>query len=136
MNLLILHVKKSSNIFHSSVDGYECHSDGLQEILSESSINFDVVCLSETSQQSNHVSSIPQKWNTNHIALKKPPPPIRLVCSVQILGVLPHAVTKLCSLQADSQILKWNTYIYIYIYIYMVYIWMGKQQLVKTSIRC
>ena len=37
MNLLILHVKKSFNIFHSSVDGYECHSDGLQEILSKSS---------------------------------------------------------------------------------------------------
>ena len=42
-------------IFHSNVDGYECHSDGLQEVLSKSSINFDVVCLSETSQQSDHV---------------------------------------------------------------------------------
>ena len=51
MNLLILHVKKSFNIFHSSVDGYECRSDGLQEILSKC-INFDIVCLSETFQQS------------------------------------------------------------------------------------
>ena len=42
-------------LFHSSVDGYECHSGGLQEILSKSSINFDVVCLSVTSQQSDHV---------------------------------------------------------------------------------
>ena len=47
--------QKIFNIFHSSVDGYECHSDGLQEILPKSSINFDVVCLSETSQQSDHV---------------------------------------------------------------------------------
>ena len=55
MNLLILHVKKSFNIFHISVDGYECLSDGLQEILSKSSISFDVVYLPETSQQSDHV---------------------------------------------------------------------------------
>ena len=52
MNLLILQVKKSFNIFHSSDDGYEFHADGLQEILSRSSINLDIVCLSETSQQS------------------------------------------------------------------------------------
>ena len=82
MNLLILHVKKYFNIFHSSVDGYECHSDGLQEILSKSSINFDVVCLS---QQSDHV--FPKKWNTNHIAFKDPHP--MLVCFVQLLGVSP-----------------------------------------------
>ena len=31
------------------------NSDGLREILSKSNINFDVVCLSETSQQSDHV---------------------------------------------------------------------------------
>ena len=47
--------KKTFNIFHTNVDGYECHADGLREILSKSSINFDVVCLSETSQQSDHV---------------------------------------------------------------------------------
>ena len=55
MTLLILHVKFFFNIFHSSVDGYERYSDGLRDILSKSSINFDVVCLSETSQQSDHV---------------------------------------------------------------------------------
>ena len=48
-------VKKSFNIFHSNVDGYECHSEGLGEIVSKSSLNFDVVCLSETSQQLDHV---------------------------------------------------------------------------------
>ena len=48
-------VKKSFNIFHSNVDDYECHSEGLGEILSKSSLNFDVVCLSETSQQLDHV---------------------------------------------------------------------------------
>ena len=48
-------VKKYFNIFHSNVDCYECLSDGLREILSKSSLNFDVVCLSETSQQSDHV---------------------------------------------------------------------------------
>ena len=57
MNLLILRVsKKSFNILHINVDGYECHSDGLREILSKTSINFDIV-LSETSQQSDHVFS-------------------------------------------------------------------------------
>ena len=73
MNLLILHVKKSFNIFHSSVDGYECHSDGLQEILSKSSINFDVVCLSETSQQSDHV--FPKNGTIITTTSRSPPPP-------------------------------------------------------------
>ena len=73
MNLLILHVKKSSNIFHSSVHGYECHSDGLQEILSKSTINFDVVCLSQTSQQSDHV--FPTNGTLIALPLRSPPPP-------------------------------------------------------------
>ena len=88
MNLLILHVKKSFNIFHSSVDGYECHSDGLQEILSKSSINFDVVCLSETSETA--------------------------LCS--FWGYLLHAVTKSCSLQTDSQIVQVERKHYYYYY--------------------
>ena len=48
-------VKKSFNIFHSNGDGYECHSEGLGEILSKSSLNFDVVSLSENSQRLDHV---------------------------------------------------------------------------------
>ena len=110
INLLILHVKKSFNMFHSNVDSYEYHSDGLQEILSKSS--YKLWCCVFIWNFSTVRSCIPQKWNTNHIALKKaPPPPIRLVCCVQLLGVLPHTVTKLCSLQADSsQIVKWNIY--------------------------
>ena len=75
MNLLILHVKKSFNIFHSSVDGYECHSDGLQEILSKSSINFDVVRLS---QQSDHV--FPKNGTLITLPLRTPPH-VSLLCA-------------------------------------------------------
>ena len=73
MNLLILHVKKSFSIFHSSVDGNECHPEGLQEILSKSSIIFDVMCLSETFQQSDHI--FPKNGTLITLPLRSPPPP-------------------------------------------------------------
>ena len=73
MNLQILHVKTSFNIFHSSIDGYECHSDGLREILSKSSINFDVLCLSEASQQSDHV--YPKNGTLITMTYRRLPPP-------------------------------------------------------------
>ena len=62
-------VKKLCNIFHSNVDGYECHSDGLQEILSKSSIN---LCLSETSQQSDHI--FPKNGTVIKMLLTSPSP--------------------------------------------------------------
>ena len=62
-------VKKPCNIFHSNVDGYECHSDGLQEILSKSSIN---LCLSETSQQSDHI--FPKNGTVTKMLLTSPSP--------------------------------------------------------------
>ena len=39
----------SFNIFHSNVNGYECIADNLQEVLTNTSINFNVVYLSVTS---------------------------------------------------------------------------------------
>ena len=81
-------MSKNLLIFHSNVDGYECHSDGLREILSNSSINFGVVCLSVTSQQSDY--AFPKNGTLITLPLRTPPPPppppTRLVCFMQLLG--------------------------------------------------
>ena len=42
--------KNSFNIFHANVNGLECHFDELQHFLSNSSLDFDIICISETSQ--------------------------------------------------------------------------------------
>ena len=41
----------SFDIFHSNVNGYESHSDNIHEMLVEFEIDFNVICISETSQQ-------------------------------------------------------------------------------------
>ena len=43
--------ENSFNIFHANVDGLECHFDDLQYVLSDSSLDFNVICISETSQK-------------------------------------------------------------------------------------
>ena len=81
MNLLILHVKKSS----------------IAVLMSMNATQMDCECWSETFQQSDY-----PKMEHLHNDLEPPSP--RLVCFVQLLGVSPsHAVTKLCSF-----IFKWN----------------------------
>ena len=42
--------KNSIHIFHANVNGLECHFDELQPFLSNSSLDFDIICISETSQ--------------------------------------------------------------------------------------
>ena len=43
--------KKSFNISHSNVNGYVSHADSIQEFLVHSKIDFNVICISETSLQ-------------------------------------------------------------------------------------
>ena len=43
--------ENSFDIFHSNVNGYETHFDNLHEMLVDTKIDFNVICISETSQQ-------------------------------------------------------------------------------------
>ena len=62
MNLLILHVKKSSIVV----------------LMSMNATQMDCECLSETFQQSDS----PKKWNTYHNDLEPPPlPQVSLLCA-------------------------------------------------------
>ena len=47
----------SFNIFHSNVNGYECHSDNVHKVLASSGLDFHAICLSETSQKLDQVFS-------------------------------------------------------------------------------
>ena len=45
--------RNSFNIMHCNVDGYETHFDNLHHFFVEANKDFDVICISETSQQKN-----------------------------------------------------------------------------------
>ena len=45
----------SFDLFHSNVNGLSSHFDDLHEVLTNSAIDFNVICISETTQQKDEV---------------------------------------------------------------------------------